>query len=168
MTTHSVQDSAWGALADADPQAREQTMFARYTELAALDEGSRCTRLLPMVEAEYALPDEKLYPFTTSRLRSWLRIDPKVVHPVTLSYNAVMLRLPGKAAMRRVAAVQAATKEMSSGDIAKLHAMLPGVFGESMNSGGLYKTAPDAKQAATVAPATNGADKKSKWAFWKK
>jgi hypothetical protein len=121
-------DHAWGELAQMDDQGREAAMAARYSELATLSEENRAAQMLAMARAEYALSDEELRPFTMSRLRTWLSLGLETAQCIASSYDAVMLKVPGPLAMRRVGLVQTLAKEFSTDDQNLLVALVPGVF----------------------------------------
>lgn len=151
----------WGLLAEkSEEEERRRLMEARYTELAALAEETRRSRLLPMAQAEYALSDDALRRFTMSRLQVWLHMDQEMAKKIAESYDAVMTQLPATAAMRRVALVQTLARNFSPDDQARLRTLLPRVFAG----------AGEAAQARTRAPepAAAPAMKKAGWQFWKK
>ncbi len=158
MTTDSTVDEAWGKLAD--EEERETQMFQRYTELASLSEESRRSRLLAMAKAEYALPDAKLRPFTLSRMRVWLKIDPENAKKMAVSYSAIMNQMPGPAAMRRVALVQTLAREFSLEDRERLVALAPHVFAS--------RPAFAAEVLSGTPSSTTASSKKPWWAFWRR
>lgn len=156
-------DQAWAKLATLPEEEREPQMAARYTELASLSEDERRQRLRAMAEAEYALPDDHLRPFSLSRLRVWLRLDPEIARTVAGSYDAVMMQMPGSAAWRRVAIVQTLAREFSLEDLQRLRSLIPGAFAEQATAlSGVPSRAPTPVEAAPSQP------KKPWWAFWKK
>ncbi|MFH1560841.1 MAG: hypothetical protein ABID84_05480 [Chloroflexota bacterium] len=130
MSTSNVQsDQAWGALANATVEERERVMDQRCKELGALSEEERVSQMAAMARAEYALPEVDLRTFTLSRLRTWLKLDEDTGRKMSASYDAVMLNMPGQAAMRRVALVQTLARDFSREDQVKLVALIPNVFG---------------------------------------
>jgi hypothetical protein len=103
-------------------------MVARYSELATLAEEERRALMLAMARAEYELTDDQLHAFTKSRLGSWLELAPETAQCVASSYDAVMLKMPGPQAMRRVSVVQTLAREFPVEDQDRLASLLPGVF----------------------------------------
>ena len=157
--SNTKADQAWGLFADADEEERRAKMLQRYVELASQPEDERTSQMVMMATAEYALPDDKLRAFTHSRLSVWLEMDPEVVQIVAASYDAVMQRMPGPQAMRRVSLVQTLAKDFPQEGRERLVALLPNVFGglkEMLYSRRLAESAP-------TAPA-----KKSWWPFGKR
>lgn len=161
MATPIVKDEAWGALTEVGEAEREPRMRARYLELAALSDGERLVRLRAMAEAEYALPDEKLRPFTTSRMRVWLGLDLPVAQTIARSYDAVMRQMPGPVAMRRVATVQTMARGFSLEDQERLRSLVPGVFAARTDAVSVVP-----RILTTPAPAE--AKKRSWWPFGRK
>src|SRR2546428_625429 len=107
MTTlETAPDEPWGRLADLDETSREEQMTVRYEQLVGLEAEDRRRRLYGMARAEYALSDEKLRSFTRSRLQVWLKMEAEAAKTIATSYDAVMTRMPGDAAMRRIAMAQ--------------------------------------------------------------
>jgi hypothetical protein len=121
-------DTQWSGLVDSPAEEREAAMRERYLELAALDEDTRRERLKAMADAEYAIPDDKLRVFSLSRLRTWLALPDDAAQAVAHSYDAVMQRMPGPIAMRRVSIVQTLAAAFSPEDEERLRALVPGVF----------------------------------------
>ncbi|MFH1141968.1 MAG: hypothetical protein V1724_10005 [Chloroflexota bacterium] len=160
MTTDSSVDEAWGKLADTGEDEREAQMAQRYTELSSLSEEARRSRLLAMAKAEYALPDAKLSPFTRSRMRVWLKMDPENAKKVAISYSAIMNQMPGPAAMRRVALVQTLARGFSLEDQERLAALVPQVFPG--------RPTIVAEVLSTTPSSTPPASKKQWWAFWRR
>jgi hypothetical protein len=154
-------DVEWSSLVESTDEARESAMRERYTEIAALDEDARKERLKAMAEAEYALPDDKLRVFSLSRLRTWLSLPDDVALAVAHSYDAVMQRMPGPVAMRRVSIVQTLTAEFSTEDEDRLRALVPGVFAGMPSHTRVVADVPD---PAAAPPAK----KKSLFNFWRK
>lgn len=128
-TSNREADRAWGVLADVGEEERRTKMLQRYTELAALPEEERVSRLLMMADAEYDLPDYKLRIFTISRLSVWLRLDPEVARRISDSYDAAMRRVPGLQTTRWVSLAEKLAKEFPREEQEQLFALLPGVFG---------------------------------------
>lgn len=70
-----------------------------------MEEGERHRRLLAMVRAEFALPEVQLRDFTMSRIRMFLKLPMDTGKKMASAYDALMLQMPGVAAMRRVSLV---------------------------------------------------------------
>lgn len=161
MTTQNIKaDTGWGEFANLGQAEREEKMRARYQELGKLSEQERVDRLFAMAQAEYALNDERLRSFTTSRLRVWINLDEPTAKTVVAAYDQAMDKMPGSAAMRRVALVQNLALTFSLEEQAKLRVLVPKIFaGRS-----------DITQLAKEAAATKVAEKpkKSGWGFFKK
>jgi hypothetical protein len=98
-------DQAWGMLADVGEEERRTKMLQRYTELAAVPEVERVSRLLLMADAEYELPVDKLRTFTVSRLNVWLMLEPEVARRISVA------------------------KEFPRAEQERLVALIPAVFG---------------------------------------
>ena len=161
MTTQNVKaDQAWGSLANVSDTERESQMLARYAELARLTEEERRSRLLAMAQAEYSLPDEKLRPFTISRIKVWLKVEMETARLIASSYDAVMDMMPGTAAMRRIALVQTLASSFTLEDQSKLRILVPRVFAGKPDISNVVNPVPEKLEEK--------AQTKSKWAFWKK
>jgi hypothetical protein len=157
-STDTVVEQAWRRLAEVSESERAEQMRARYTELASLDdEQERSNRLLAMMHAEYALPDDQLRAFTLGRLRTFMGMDSEAVGRIVHSLDTVMRQMPGTAAMRRVALVQTLTREFTPEEQHQLREMMPQVFGDQ-------PITPPPAPATPVAAATS----KPWWAFWRK
>ena len=154
-------DEEWAKLSEAETAEREAKMVARYEELAGLSEDERRARLRAMARAEYSLSDERLRPFTISRMRTWLALDEDKAGPVAQSYDAVMQEMPATIAMRRVALVQTLVREFSVEDEERLRRLIPRVFaGAPSRLTGLERSeSPLQTETATR--------KKPWWAFWR-
>lgn len=158
-TTNPGVDPVWRGLADVSEGERAAQMRVRYSELAALEnEQERDERLLAMMQAEYSLPDDQLRAFTLGRLRTFIDMDPEAVGRLVRSLDTVMTRMPGTAAMRRVALVQTLAREFTPEEQHHLRELMPQVFGDR---------APVAQPPAEAAPAAAAASKPW-WAFWRK
>lgn len=159
MAAEANADQAWADLSTVSEEERQAQMQQRYATLLTLPEPERLTQLRAMVQAEYSLPDADLRPFTASRLRTLLRMEPTDVTQLMAATETVMQQLPGTIAMRRVALVQTLAREFSMDEQARLQQLIPGVFGaEAMGS------AP-AAPPPTPQPVTTA---RPWWAFWKK
>jgi hypothetical protein len=167
MTTADTgSDQAWGGLAAASEDERQRQIQQRYTELAAMPEDERHRRLRAMAEAEYALPDVELRSFTISRLRALLSIDPDAARTITTSNDAVMKRMPGTTAMRRISLIQTLARDFTPDEQHQLRELIPGVFGDQAI--GATATAATVSPSATPAGgATDQPRKKPWWAFWR-
>jgi hypothetical protein len=122
-------DQAWGMLADVGEEERRTKMLQRYTELAAVPEVERVSRLLLMADAEYELPVDKLRTFTVSRLNVWLMLEPEVARRISDSYDAAMRRVPGLQTTRWVDLAKTVAKEFPRAEQERLVALIPAVFG---------------------------------------
>ena len=145
-TQGSGTDQAWADLAELPEAQRQPEMRRRYIELLALSEEERRNQMVAMAKAEYGLLDDKLRSFTRSRILVWLAMDTGAAGKLSSSYNAVMLHMPGPAAMRRVAHDQTVARELSLEDQARLRALLPAVLG------GIPAIPPTIKEVLTAAP----------------
>jgi len=162
MVSQEEVDQAWAQLAETDSASREALMVARYVELAAMPEEQRRAKLRAMANAEYSLPDEKLRPFTVSRLRTWLSLDDETAPIIAHSYDAVMLDMPASAAMKRVSLVQTLVTEFSAEEEDRLRELVPRVFaGAPSRRTGL--AAP-----GSAVPMEAVSSKKPWWAFWRR
>lgn len=153
-------DQAWGLLADADEEERRAKMLQRYTELASQPGEERESQMLMMATAEYALPDDKLLTFTLSRLSAWLAMDTEAAQQIAASYTAVMKKMPGKQAMRRVSMVQTLADEFSREQQLQLIDIVPDVFGGLKD----MLSMPSIRSEAAATPVA----KKSWWPFGKR
>ncbi len=164
MTMQNTRaDIGWGDLASLPETEREAKMRARYQELAKLNDEERVNRMLAMAQAEYALDDAKLRSFTTSRMRVWINLDEATAKAVVAAYDQAMDKMPGAAAMRRVALVQNLALTFPIDEQAKLRVLVPKIFAGRSDISQLVK------QTATTAPQPEAEKpKKSGWGFWKK
>ncbi len=163
-TPNIQQDQAWGALAGVPEAERRNAMKQRYVEVARLPEAELHARMLRMAHAEYALADAALRTFTLSRLQAWLELPEDSARKISASYDAVMQKMSGQAAMRRVSMVQTLARDFSAEDEARLRVLVPGVLGalpERQAAAKLSQPAP--ASAARPEPA-----KKGIWPFRKK
>ena len=162
MVSQQDVDLEWAKLADSEVTPREAAMLARYNELAGLSEDERRSRLRSMARAEYELSDAKLRPFTVSRMRTWLELDPTNAQLIASSYDAVMQEMPAPVAMRRVALVQSLAIEFSVDDEDRLRKLTPRVFaGAPSRKTGL------AREETSLSMADSH-PKRSWWAFWRR
>lgn len=160
MATEITGDQAWGALSDLDAQERESQMLVRYQELAGLSPEGREEKLLAMAHTEYSLPDDRLKEFTRSRIMVWIRMDADDVQKVADSYEAVMKRLPGTMAMRRVGVVQTVSREIEPDQRDRIREIVPNVFSD--------RPTEVSRSASAASTATPPRQKKPWWAFWRK
>lgn len=164
MSTANIQpDQEWGRLIDLSPGDRESRMVQRYRAVAGLPDAERDQQLLGMVQAEYALADDKLRDFTRSRLKAWQALEEQVAHRIVKSYDAAMLKMPGKDAMRHVAVVQTVAREMSVEDVKRLGALIPAILAGIPVITGFNRAEPSASQQVAAPPA-----KKGMWPFGKR
>lgn len=162
MTTQNIKgDTGWGEIASLGEAEREAKMKARYQELAKLTEEERVNRLFAMAQAEYSLNDEKLRSFTYSRMRVWISLDEPTAKTVVASYDQAMDKMPGTAAMRRVALVQNLALTFTLEEQAKLRVLVPKIFAGRSDVSQLAKQAIEAEAAAEK-------PKKSGWGPWRK
>ncbi|HLF80025.1 MAG TPA: hypothetical protein VJB57_21305 [Dehalococcoidia bacterium] len=159
MVTQDV-DQTWADLADAEQASRETQMASRYTELAAMSEEERRSKMEAMVRAEYSLPDEKLRPFTVSRMRTWINLGDDVAKPIAFTYNEVMQHMPATIAMKRVSLVQTLVIEFTPEEEGRLRELAPGAFaGAPSRKTGLERPEDSDLQ-------TQVGKKKPFWKFW--
>ncbi|MDA1240638.1 MAG: hypothetical protein O2798_07320 [Chloroflexi bacterium] len=161
MVTSNDIGVRWAGLASAGEAERGQQMRAILDEVLALDEGARVEVVRRMVEAEYALTDEQLRPFTVSRLRSWLAIadsDLASAQAIARGYDAAFEQMPGAAAMRRSTTVQTVARTtLSAAEIQGLFALIPSIVQQ------IPRAVPSAHtQRKEDAPEA----KKPFWKFW--
>ena len=121
-------DQAWGMLADVEEEERQTNMLQRYTELAALPEEERVSRLLMMADAEFDLPHGKLRTFTASRLSVWLTLESEVARRISDSFDAAMRKIPGLQTTHWVSMANELAKGRSIEEQERLAALLPSVF----------------------------------------
>jgi uncharacterized protein (DUF2342 family) len=166
MVTPEASDQAWVELLHEPEEVRETKMVARYTELAALSADERLARMLAMARAEYALPDDELRTFTLSRIRAWLRLEPETARTTASTYDAAMQRMPGTAAMRRVAIVQTLARELPAEDEERLRELVPGVFAGQPHAVAVRRAHEPSPAPPPAPPAP--AVKKPWWKFWQR
>ncbi|MSQ32793.1 MAG: hypothetical protein EXR59_06210, partial [Dehalococcoidia bacterium] len=95
MTMQNIKaDTGWGEVANLAEAEREVKMKAQYLELAKLGEEERVNRLFAMAQSEYALNDEKLRSFTTSRMHVWINLDVPTAKMIIASYDHAMDKMP--------------------------------------------------------------------------
>ncbi|MBM3946498.1 MAG: hypothetical protein FJ315_03740 [SAR202 cluster bacterium] len=156
MSAANVQPNQdWGRLADLSPADRQPRMVEKYRTMAGLPDSEGDSQMNAMVLAEYALTDDKLRDFTHSRLRAWLAIDEQAALRIAKSYDTVMLKMPGKDAMRRVSMVQTIAREMSIPDVQRLSQLVPAVLAGAAVGVAVSKATSAPAQAPT-APAKKG------------
>ncbi len=151
----------WAGLASVAEGDRQTQMRAVLEEVLGLGEGERVEAIRSMVDAEYALPDDDLRPFTVSRLRTWLAIGADNMDGATSlarGYDAAFEKLPAAAAMRRSTTVQTVARTtLSAEEIQGLFALIPSIVQQ------IPRAVPSAHtQRKEDAPAA----KKPFWKFW--
>jgi len=158
MSTQRPTGKVWAELGDMEEEQRESLMEERYLELAALSEEERQAQLRALAPVEYTLPDDKIWPFHRSRLRTWLRMDQSAARRVADSYHEVMQQMPADIAMRRVSIVQTVARSVSLDEQERLRALVPRVFGEASTGTG----------EATKGQSAAGGEKAKRpwWRFW--
>ena len=162
VVTEQEVDTAWAELVNMDASVREEKMRERYEDLSSVTEDVRKASFRAMARAEYSLADDLLRPFTISRMKTWLALDPEVARITASSYDAVMKEMPGTMAMRRVGMVQSLVNELSADEEDRLRQLVPGVFaGAPGKRSGLAVTG-----LATESQAPRA--KKARLAFWRK
>lgn len=164
-TQGSQQDQAWGALAGVSEAERRSAMKQRYVEVARLPEAELQARMLRMAHAEYALADAALRTFTLSRLKVWLELPEESARKISASYDSVMQKMPGQAAMRRVSMVQTLARDFSPEDEARLRLLIPGVLGALPAKQSVDRLSGPASPSTPAAPES---PKKGIWPFRKK
>ena len=169
-TSDIAADDAWGALASLESAEREAKMVQLYGELVVLSQEERQSQMLAMARAEYALTDQALRPFTVSRLRAWLTLEPEVAQQIAAAYDAAMLKMSGTHAMRRVALVQTLVRDFSSEDQERLVALVPRVFAgvPTASAAALAQSMRGAEREAEQAASQQKPAKKGWWPFGKR
>jgi len=162
MVTSNDIGGRWAALAAAGEDERGAQMRVILNEVLALDEGARIEVVRQMVEAEYALPDAQLKPFTVSRLRTWLAIagsNLESAQSIARGYDAAFEKMPGAAAMRRSTTVQGVARDvLTVEEVQGLFALIPSIV----------RQVPRAIPPSTPRPPKpdEAPSKKPFWKFW--
>ena len=157
-------------MADLAQADRESKMLARYIELGKQPEATRNERLLEMVRADFALPEDKLKSFTLSRMRVFLKLPPEPAKTMAAAYDTVMLKMPASAAMRRVTLVQTLAKDFTPDEEERLRELNPNLFA-GLPSRKSEKERTDllsAKAKAETAQRSAASGKSGWWPFGKK
>ena len=159
----SFTPDEWIALADIKDEARRTSEIMRhYLDVADWPEEQRLHQLTEMVRAEHQkLPEEKLLPFTRSKLLAVITMDQEKAKVVVAAINKGVETLPATLAMRRVGAVQTVARDLSPDQIDKLYVTMPSLVREmprrvvTLLGAGIEKTA-----------RKKGGKKKPFWKFW--
>ena len=168
MTTGADADTSWSALAEQDDDARQRAMIERYRTMAAQPDDARTQTLASMINAEFALDDATLLPFTASRLNAiiaFAREDMDQAKVVASTYDAVFDKMGAVTAMRRASMVQTAARTMPTEDIDTLDQLFPSLVRQvpRAHTEALTRTASqDRIEAARQSQLT----KKPFWKFW--
>ncbi len=144
----------WAMIADMPEQGREAELVAFFNGIASLSEDSRRGVLKDMIQASIVLPPEKEKGLTKSRMKSWVKMDREKAKGVAASYEAVMNKMPGDVAFKRISAVRAIAKDLSPEEVDVIRILQPGVL--------------DAEEKFLNVSRGVQSEKKSRWAFWKK
>lgn len=159
MVTGSSIAERWVSLADVPDGERVDRMKTLLGEVVPLEQGERLQTIEGMVQAEYALDDERLRPFTVSRLRAWLAIaDENMEDALALArgYDAAFDHLGAAMAMRRSTMVQTvARQDLQPAEVTGLFDLIPSIV----------------RQVPRAIPETRHYDKpeekkKPFWKFW--
>ena len=158
MSTQRPTGEVWAELGDMEEEQRESLMEERYLELAALSEEERQAQLRALAPVEYTLPDDKIWPFHRSRLRTWLRMDQSAARRVADSYHEVMQQMPADVGMRRVSIVQTVARSLPLEEEERLRDLVPRVFGETPHG---VTEAPE-----SLRETVGDKQRKPWWRFW--
>lgn len=151
-------------------------MAERFREVGALPEEEMLTRLQAMVQAEYALDDEALKPFTVSRLRTWLALkeeDLQLAQSLAHGYDTVFNRLPAQIAFRRAAMVQGIARDsLTMDEVEGLFELIPSLVRSvpRASSDTIARQAAANDLAASQLAAAGGVvvTQKPWWKFWER
>jgi len=124
-------DQEWRMLTEVEEEERRTKMLQRYTELAALPEEERVSRLLMWADAESNLPNDKVRTLTLSRLSVWLMLDSEVAQRISTSYDEAMRQVPGLHTTRGIVMAKMLAPELPTEERQQLAARIPSVFGSS-------------------------------------
>lgn len=131
MVTSSNSAERWAALAGNSEGDRQMRMRAILDEVLALDEAERGTTIEGMVQAEYALDDAQLRPFTIDRLRTWLAIAQDNMggaQSLARGYDAAFDKLGAALAMRRSSMVQTVARhDLTPEEVTGLFDLIPSI-----------------------------------------
>lgn len=169
MTTGADADTSWSALSEQNDDARLQAMMERYRQMAGQPDEMRAQTLTSMVNAEFALDDATLLPFTQSRLNAiiaYARENMDGAKAIAGTYDQVFDKMGAVAAMRRASMVQTAARTMPTEDIDTLDQLFPSLVRQvpRAHTDALQRTASqDRIEAARQAASTK---KKPFWKFW--
>lgn len=149
----------WAALAQLDEQERTRGMREHLESVRALEDEAWLEALRGMVEAEYALSDEALRPFTASRLRVWAEIaaeDLATAQMFARGYDTVLGACGASMAMRCASMTQSvARSDLTPEQVEVLFSVVPS----------LGRSVPRAKVDA-LRPAEAPKKKAAGWKFW--
>ena len=163
MTTEP-SDQTWADLYALQPAERVAQMIERCRAVAAMDDAARLNASSAMVRAEYALTDEHLHEFTTSRLRAWIAIDQadrEAAVSLARAYDAVFQTMPGAVAMRRASVVQGvARSELTADELATLFELIPSIVQQ------VPRVRQDVLSTGRDNAAALAAKSKPWWRFW--
>lgn len=158
MVTGSSLAERWAALATDSEGDRRSAMRAILEEVLSLDEAERAATVEGMVQAEYALDDAQLRPFTIDRLRTWLAIAQDNMggaQSLARGYDGAFDKLGAALAMRRSSMVQTVARhDLSPEEVTGLFDLIPSIV----------------RQVPRAIPQTRHYDKpepkKPFWKFW--
>ena len=161
MVNQQIQIPDWDSIARMPATQRVPLLKSFYEELAKLPEEVREPQLMTAVKLEYGLPDQLLAAAVDSRLHAWMAMDQEGARAVAKSYDKVMDKMPGEAAMRRAMAVQTAAHAMDEADVEKLRGLIPSVVKQIPSLATTHGTTP---LKAVAAP--EAAKPKRGWRPW--
>jgi len=158
MVAGSSLAERWAALAGDSEGNRRSGMRAILDEVLGLDEAERSTAIEGMVQAEYALDDAQLRPFTVDRLRTWLTIAQDNMggaQSLARGYDAAFDKLGAALAMRRSSMVQTVARhDLTPEEVTGLFDLIPSIV----------------RQVPRAIPPTRQYDKPERkkpfWKFW--
>lgn len=153
---NAITNDTWGGLVAEPEPERSRSMREHFTSVLALDVDARAEALEEMVRSEYALEDDALRQFTTSRLRTWLSMPLDDAIALAGGYDAVFERIPAHMAMRRAKIVQTvALHDLTPDEVEGLFALIPSLIKQVPRSNG--------QSSATAAAPPPEPAKRKRW-----
>lgn len=141
----NIKIDDWSGLIGLDEWERIARLQGLYEDLAQMEPAEQESILENVLALEYRLTDPELAVVAGARLKAWLAMDFDEARAVIAAYDKAMDRMPGAAAMRRVQAVQNATRGMDEAEIARLGELIPSVMRKLPGSSHLELAHTDAK-----------------------
>lgn len=157
-TTSKSTYRTWAEIAALPAPQQPELIGQTYQAIAKLDEGERLGRIVELEDALYRLSDDPIRTFTRSRLRALLDLNPAVADAVAKANPQLLDKLAGPLAMKHIANIQTAGREMSQEEQARLKVLYPRVMASKAEAMRAQMSTPSTKPAAT----------RPFWAFWKK